>query len=136
MDTTTVKKHLLEMYRHQIETADTRSVITGIIAGLLVGLVIHFLFRIPAVIKVGTQITNDTLKRDGKWDPTRLTMFGAFLSIVWAFHFDTVKNMKVNEELFLIMGCIATGVGIARAYSKKLNPDAPKPEGGTDEQKS
>lgn len=109
-------------------------IILAVTVGVGLAILMNMLIRKSIVVKAANDIVNDTMKRDGKWDPTRITMFVAFGSILWAFHFDTIKNLKVNEELFLIMAAIATGVSIARAYSKKLNPDGPK-EGAGDEQK-
>ncbi len=101
---------------------------------VICSILINILFRIRHVIKLVDTIIDDTLK---VYDPvskkrifsgTKLTMVMAFASIVWAFHYDTIKNSKVNETLFGIMAAIATGVSIAKAYSKKLDPEVIAPD--------
>lgn len=101
---------------------------------LLCSVVINILFRIRHVVKLVDTIIDDTLKvydpisKTRKFSGTRLTMVTAFMSIVWAFHYDTISNSKVNEALFGMMGAIATGVGITKAFSKKLDPEVTGPD--------
>lgn len=95
-------------------------------------IIINILLRFKCTIKIINAIIDDTLKvDDGKgkrrFSGTLITMFIAFGSILWAFHYDTIRNSKANETLFAFMGAIATGVGIAKAFSKKLDPEVVAP---------
>lgn len=103
-----------------------------IVLVLITGLIINLALRFKWTRKFITDIIDDTLKvDDGKgtrrFSGTKMTMFAAFGSTLWAFHFDTISNSKANETLFLIMAGIATGVGISNAFSKKLDPEIVAP---------
>lgn len=111
-----------------------------IILILICSVIINILFRIRHIVKLVDTIINDTLK---VWDPiskqrrfsgTKLTMLTAFGSVLWAFHYDTIRNSTVNEMVFCTMAAIATGVSITKAWSKKLDPEVTEPK--NDESKS
>lgn len=99
---------------------------------LLSAVIINLLLKFKWTKKLISDVIDDTLKvDDGKgvrrFSGTKITMFAAVGSILWAFHFDTISNSKANETLFLIMAGIATGVGISKAFSKKLDPEVVAP---------
>jgi len=102
---------------------------------LIIGSVIlNLLLRISKVMTLISTIADDTLKiNDGlirRYSGTKLTMFVAFISIVWSYHYITIKD-GFNEVAFITMTCIATGVSITSAWGKKINP----PTETTDETK-
>lgn len=66
-------------------------------------------------------IVNDTLKRDGKWSATYLTMFTAWVAALFAFIVDAVKhNGDVNGAMFGIMVSVALGSKLANSWGKKI----------------
>ncbi len=83
------------------------------------------------------KLIDDTLKvNDGpvrRYSGTKITMLIAFGSVLWAFHYTTLRGF--NEFAFGTMALIATGVSLTGAWSKKINPPAestaetPKAEG-------
>lgn len=93
-----------------------------LIAGGLIGLSILFLFRIKYISNTANSIINDTLKRDGKWSPTRLTMFTAWVTAIWSYHYDVIKN-GFDYQAFLVMVGVALGAKVTDAWSKKINPE-------------
>ena len=102
---------------------------------LIIGsIVLNLLLRISKVLTLIATIADDTLKvNDGlirRYSATKMTMFVAFLSIVWSYHYITIKD-GFNEVAFITMTCIATGVSITNAWSKKISP----PTETTDETK-
>lgn len=85
---------------------------------------INAAIRISWSIRVIKAIINDTLKNDGKWSATKLTMFVSFLTVLWSYHYEIVKH-GFNFDAFCVMALIATGVKITDAIGKKLNPTIP-----------
>jgi hypothetical protein len=69
----------------------------------------------------------DSQEKKRRYSGTKLTMLTAFGSVIWAFHWITVKS-GFNETVFFIMAGIATGVGVAKAYGKKLDPEVQPPK--------
>lgn len=92
---------------------------------LISAVVLNLLLKFKWTKHTILTIIDDTLKvNDGvvrRYSGTKMTMLVAFVSVLWAFHYTTIKDGYV-ESAFLIMACISTGVSIAGAYSKKINP--------------
>lgn len=101
-----------------------------LIVGLLFGAAISILFKIKSISSVANGIINDTLKIDGKWSRTSLTMLTAWVTVLWSYHYDVIRN-GFNETAFGLMLSVAVGVKVTDAISKKINPQI-KP---TDENK-
>lgn len=72
------------------------------------------------------KIIDDTLKKkdaDGtiRWSRTSLTMFTAWVSVLFSFHYDLIKN-GFNEASFIIMVGVALGSKLTDAWTKRINP--------------
>lgn len=72
------------------------------------------------------KIINDTLKKkdaDGtmRWSRTSLTMFTAWVSVLFSFHYDLIKN-GFNETSFIMMVGVALGSKLTDAWTKRINP--------------
>lgn len=99
----------------------------------IVALLLNLLLRLKWTKNLIMSIVDDTLKvydpesKCRRFSGTKITMLTAFGSVLWSFHFDTIANTKVDYSLFLIMAGIATGVGISKAFSKKLDPTVVAP---------
>ena len=66
-------------------------------------------------------ILEDTLKKDGKYSRTSLTMFTAWIMVVGMAFFDFIdKGMRYDVWLTLVG--VATGMKIIDSYSKKIQP--------------
>jgi hypothetical protein len=111
-----LEENIKMMYLHRIELS---------IAVVVLSVVINLLLRFKWTRKTIEAIIDDTLKvNDGpvrRFSGTKITMMVAFSSVVWGFHYITIKE-GFNEIAFITMSCIATGVAITGAYSKKINP--------------
>lgn len=99
---------------------------------LVSAIILNLILKLKWTKKLISDVINDTLKVDDakgvrRFSGTKITMFIAFGSLLWGFHFDTISNSKVNENLFLVMAGIATGIGISKAFSKKLDPEVVGP---------
>ena len=69
-----------------------------------------------AVLK---EILQDTLKKDGKWSRTSMTMFSAWaLSLSMAMFDFFVNGLKYDVWVTLVV--VATGIKITDAWSKKI----------------
>jgi|SRR6185437_9142444 len=105
-----------------------------IVVLVILSIIINILLRLKGIIKLISAIIEDTLKvEEGgvrRFSGTKLTMFVAFSSIVWSYHYITIKY-GFNELAFTVMACIATGVTITKAISKKINPDNTNSSDGT-----
>jgi len=92
---------------------------------LISSIIINLLLRLKWTRHTILTIIDDTLKvNDGairRFSGTKMTMLVAFGSVLWAFHYITIKA-GFNEIAFLTMAGISTGVAITGAYSKKINP--------------
>ncbi len=103
---------------------------------LICTFILNLLLRIKWVTKTINTIIDDTLKvyapedKMRRFSGTKLTMLTAFTSVLWAFHYITIKT-GFNETAFITMACIATGVGITKAFSKKLDPTIVAPDSQT-----
>jgi len=104
---------------------------------LIAALILNLLLRFKWTRHTLLSVIDDTLKvydpesKTRKFSGTKITMFVAFGSVLWGFHYDTISNAKVNEVLFATMAAIATGVGITKAFSKKLDPTVVAPDSAT-----
>ena len=98
-----------------------------LIVGLLFGSAISLLLKLKSVSSVVNSIINDTLKINGKWSRTSLTMLTAWVSVLWSYHYDVIKN-GFNETAFGLMLGVAVGVKVTDAWSKKLNPETKQDE--------
>jgi hypothetical protein len=65
------------------------------------------------------EILQDTLKKDGKWSRTSMTMFSAWaLSLSMAI-FDFFFN-GLKYDVWVTLVVVATGIKITDAWSKKI----------------
>lgn len=112
---------------------------TEIMLGLVIasfGLIIVFYIikKFSEQLQIFVRDTMKEKQSDGtwKWSKTALTMASAWYSCLYAFFFDLIKN-GFNFEAFMVMAGVGTGVGVAAAYAKKLNPlvQEPKDNGAT-----
>jgi hypothetical protein len=99
----------------------------------LVSLLINLLLRFKWLKNIVEAIIDDTLKvyetgsKRRRFSGTKVTMMVAFGSVLWAFHYITIRE-GFNDTAFITMACIATGVAITGAYSKKLDPTIVAPD--------
>lgn len=93
-----------------------------IVSGFLIGVMVNILFQIKTISCLFNSIINDTLKINGKWSRTSLTMFTAWMAVLWSYVYDIVKT-GFNYQAFLVMVVVATGIKVTDAWSKKLNPE-------------
>ena len=70
--------------------------------------------------EVLNQLSNDTLKKDGKYSRTSLTMCTAWFMCSLTYMFDYFKN-GFRIEAFMVMVGVALGSKISDALSTKLN---------------
>lgn len=100
---------------------------------LICSFILNMLLRIKWVTNTINTVIDDTLKvyspedKKRRFSGTKLTMFAAFASVIWAFHYITIK-FGFNETAFITMAAIATGVGITKAFSKKIDPTIVAPD--------
>ncbi len=75
-----------------------------------------------------SSLIDDTLKKDGKWSRTSLTMATAWFTGLYMAIYDNVAH-GLNLEVFYALCAIALGAKVTDAWSKKINPtDPPKVE--------
>lgn len=67
-----------------------------------------------------SEIANDTLKRDGLWSRTSLTMFTAWIWVIIIASVDYCKS-GFKFEVWCTMVAVALGVKVTDAWSKKIN---------------
>lgn len=75
-------------------------------------------------------IINDTLKRADdngvlRWSRTSLTMFTAWIAVLWSYHYALIKY-GFNETAFGLVIGVALGAKVTDAWSKKMTPDTSK----------
>lgn len=75
----------------------------------------------PEVIK---SVFHDTLKIDGKWSRTSLTMFTAWIASLHMAYYDMYKN-GFHMEVFLTLVGVALGSKVTDSISKKMYPPTP-----------
>jgi hypothetical protein len=66
-----------------------------------------------------SDVLNDTLKKDGKWSRTSLTMFSAWIVVVFMSLFDFFKR-GMQFDIWVTLVVVATGIKITDAWSKKI----------------
>lgn len=68
-----------------------------------------------------SKLLSDTLKKEGKWSTTLLTMFTAWIAVLITYLVDFTKNgFKLNETAFGIMVVIALGSKITNSFSNRI----------------
>ena len=76
------------------------------------------------VFKIGSQLCNDTLKRDKdgtrRWSKTSLTMLSAWILVCATYVYDLFAR-GFHMEAWLVMVGIAVGVKTTDAVSKAIN---------------
>lgn len=72
-------------------------------------------------MKLISEILNDTLKREGKFSSTLVTMFVFSLSVLLYGWVDLILH-GFNSEVFFAFVGLASGIKIADAFSKKVKP--------------
>ena len=65
------------------------------------------------------EILQDTLKKDGKWSRTSLTMFSAWALSLSMAMFDFFFN-GLKYDVWVTLVVVATGIKITDAWSKKI----------------
>lgn len=75
-------------------------------------------YRTKSMLK---EILNDTLKREGKYSSTLVTMFVFSLSTLLYGWVDLILH-GFNQEVFFCFVGLASGIKIADAFSKKVKP--------------
>ena len=65
------------------------------------------------------QIIEDTLKKNGKWSRTSLTMFSAWLIVVFMVFFDLCKE-GFRFEVFVTMVGVALGSKLTDSIGKRV----------------
>lgn len=70
-------------------------------------------------MSVFKNIVNDTLKKDGKWSRTSLTMATAWAAVLVTYIWDfCVEGMRMDT--FTVMVSVALGVKLVDAKSKQI----------------
>jgi len=64
-------------------------------------------------------LVNDTLKKDGKWSRTSLTMFSAWKLVVFMVIFDMYKE-GFRYDVFVTMVGVALGTKLTDSIGKKI----------------
>lgn len=64
-------------------------------------------------------IINDTLKKEGKWSRTSLTMFSAWLLVVFMVVYDMYKE-GFRYDVFATMVGVALGTKLTDSIGKKI----------------
>ena len=64
-------------------------------------------------------LINDTLKKDGKWSRTSLTMFSAWLIAVYMVMFDLYKE-GFRYDVFVTMVGVALGSKLTDSIGKRV----------------
>lgn len=72
-------------------------------------------------MKLLSEILNDTLKRNGRFSSTLVTMF-AFSCSVFLYGWVDLFMHGFNSEVFFAWVGMASGIKITDAFSKKLKP--------------
>ena len=88
-----------------------------------------FTDNFPPLLK---SIFNDTLKVDGKWSRTSLTMFTAWIASLHMAFYDLYKN-GFRMEVFVTLVGVALGSKVTDSISKKINPPTPNQPANTDQ---
>ncbi len=65
------------------------------------------------------EILHDTLRKEGKWSRTSLTMFSAWIVSLSMAMFDFFFN-GLKYDVWVTLVVVATGIKITDAWSKKI----------------
>ena len=76
---------------------------------------------LSSLTKLPLEILNDTLKRNGKFSSTLVTMFVFSLSVFFYGWVDLFMH-GYNSEVFFAWVGMASGIKITDAFSKKIKP--------------
>jgi hypothetical protein len=71
------------------------------------------------------QIIEDTLKKNGKWSRTSLTMFSAWLIVVFMVFFDLAKE-GFRFDVFVTMVGVALGSKLTDSIGKRVEKNESK----------
>ena len=107
-------------------------IISAIVSVALV--VLFILWRLKKLNDILKAIVNDTLKRNGKYSRTSLTMATAWGSCLLSYCYDFIKS-GFNFEAFIVLVGVALGAKVTDAWSKKLDPLVQPPSQAPDENK-
>ncbi len=66
------------------------------------------------------EILQDTLRKEGKWSRTSLTMFSAWIVSLSMAMFDFFFN-GLKYDVWVTLVVVATGIKITDAWSKKIS---------------
>lgn len=67
------------------------------------------------------KLFSDTLKKEGKWSTTLLTMATAWFACLLTYLIDFAKGgFKLNETAFCLMLAVALGSKVANSVSNKI----------------
>jgi len=66
-----------------------------------------------------TSLINDTLKKDGKWSRTSLTMFSAWKLVIFMVIFDLYKE-GFRYDVFVTMVGVALGTKLTDSVGKRI----------------
>jgi hypothetical protein len=76
-------------------------------------------------VNIVNKILSDTLKKNGKWSTTLLTMFTAWVAVLITYLVDFIKGgYKLNETAFCIIVAVALGSKITNSLSNKIEAKA------------
>ena len=64
-------------------------------------------------------VLHDTLTKDGKWSRTSLTMFSAWIVVIFMALFDFCRR-GLQFDVWVTLVVVATGIKITDAWSKKI----------------
>jgi hypothetical protein len=65
------------------------------------------------------ELVNDTLKKDGKWSRTSLTMFSAWKLVIFMVIFDLYKE-GFRYDVFVTMVGVALGTKLTDSIGKRV----------------
>ena len=66
-----------------------------------------------------SDVLHDTLTKDGKWSRTSLTMFSAWIVVIFMALFDFCRR-GLQFDVWVTLVVVATGIKITDAWSKKI----------------
>ena len=66
-----------------------------------------------------SDVLYDTLTKDGKWSRTSLTMFSAWIVVLFMAIFDFCRR-GLQFDVWVTLVVVATGIKITDAWSKKI----------------
>jgi len=94
---------------------------------ILACVIVFVLIKIRSSIELFKEIAYDTLKRDGKWSRTSLTMFVGIGTAVYLTIADFIKQ-GFNFDVFMAWLAVGLGSKVTDAISRKLDPTIGPPQ--------